>query len=214
MRKALFLTTGLAWLALTGAASAFTVTLSPGPADPQYFEPIPVGESDFTVGTTVWSGTGDTEKGTVPFEYAAPFGMGSSTTTGTTYMAVKAGETETETFATDQTSLTIYWGSIDPGNGLAVTVDGFTLTGADLVAYGASDDGAQGAPNSNQWVTITGLAPFKAAEFTSTTNSFEFSVGSVPEPSTWVMMALGFAGLGYAAFRRNSKKSQMAIGAI
>ena len=28
---------------------------------------------------------------------------------------------------------------------------------------------------------------------------------ATPEPSTWAMMALGFAGLGYAAFRRNSK---------
>ena len=27
-------------------------------------------------------------------------------------------------------------------------------------------------------------------------------VGGVPEPSTWVMMTLGFAGLGFAAFRR------------
>ena len=28
---------------------------------------------------------------------------------------------------------------------------------------------------------------------------------TVPEPSTWAMMALGFIGLGYAAFRRNAK---------
>ena len=35
---------------------------------------------------------------------------------------------------------------------------------------------------------------------------FNFNVdppgGTVPEPSTWAMMLLGFAGLGYAAFRR------------
>ncbi len=29
--------------------------------------------------------------------------------------------------------------------------------------------------------------------------------GGVPEPSTWAMMLVGFAGLGYAAFRRNGK---------
>jgi PEP-CTERM motif len=28
---------------------------------------------------------------------------------------------------------------------------------------------------------------------------------SIPEPSTWIMMALGFAGLGYAAVRRSAK---------
>jgi hypothetical protein len=28
--------------------------------------------------------------------------------------------------------------------------------------------------------------------------------GSVAEPSTWAMMLMGFAGLGYAAFRRHA----------
>jgi hypothetical protein len=37
----------------------------------------------------------------------------------------------------------------------------------------------------------------------SLTNFAETS--TVPEPATWVMMALGFVGLGYAAVRRNSK---------
>jgi hypothetical protein len=38
------------------------------------------------------------------------------------------------------------------------------------------------------------------------------TTSSVPEPSTWVMMALGFAGLGYAAVRRNTKdKAALAI---
>ncbi len=63
-------------------------------------------------------------------------------------------------------------------------------------------------------MTISGLGAFTTVEFHTTRNAFEFSLGSpVPEPSTWAMMALGFAGLGYAAFRRNSK-GQTAIGAI
>jgi PEP-CTERM motif len=34
----------------------------------------------------------------------------------------------------------------------------------------------------------------------------------IPEPSTWVMMVLGFAGLGYAAVRRSSKdRSALAV---
>jgi hypothetical protein len=32
-----------------------------------------------------------------------------------------------------------------------------------------------------------------------------FSQVMIPEAATWVMMALGFAGLGYVAFRRNAK---------
>jgi hypothetical protein len=35
-------------------------------------------------------------------------------------------------------------------------------------------------------------------------------VGSVPEPSTWAMMILGFAGIGFMAYRRKSKPALMA----
>jgi PEP-CTERM motif len=31
------------------------------------------------------------------------------------------------------------------------------------------------------------------------------SVGAVPEPSTWAMMILGFAGLGFAGYRKSRK---------
>ena len=129
--------------------------------------------------------------------------------------------------APPRTSISIYWGSIDasePGtpsagniNSFAITLDGYTLTGVDLVAmYGAHGDGSHTDPLANQWVTISGLEPFTTAEFSSTRNAFEFSLGPttvIPEPSTWAMMALGFAGLGYAAFRRNSK-GQMAASVI
>jgi PEP-CTERM motif len=38
------------------------------------------------------------------------------------------------------------------------------------------------------------------------------NVSSVPEPATWVMLALGFAGLGYAAVRRSAKdKAAIAV---
>jgi hypothetical protein len=35
------------------------------------------------------------------------------------------------------------------------------------------------------------------------------TTGVIPEPATWVMMVIGFAGLGYAAFRRNMKSSSL-----
>jgi hypothetical protein len=35
-------------------------------------------------------------------------------------------------------------------------------------------------------------------------------VAAVPEPSTWAMMLLGFAGVGFMAYRRKSKPSLMA----
>jgi hypothetical protein len=38
----------------------------------------------------------------------------------------------------------------------------------------------------------------------------EEQIAAVPEPSTWAMMILGFAGLGFMAYRRNSKPALMA----
>jgi hypothetical protein len=87
------------------------------------------------------------------------------------------------------------------------------LTGADLQSmFGATADGSHTSPTSNELVTISGLGSFTTATFSSSNNSFEFSIGSgVPETSTWAMMALGFAGLGYVGFRRNTKGRALAI---
>ena len=222
MNKTLLVTTGLAWLGLTGAAGAVTVTLAPGPADPQYFASKAAGENNFTLDGISWSlvsGSASTEKGSVAGQYAAPWGMGTSTTTGTTYMSVQKGGTEEATWATPQTRLSIYWGSIDAMNvdgilnQVSITIDGYTLTGSDLVGLGAIGNGSQSGPANNEWVTITGLGPFTTVDFHDAgKNAFEFSLGSgVPEPSTWAMMAIGFAGLGYAGFRRNSKVRAVAV---
>jgi hypothetical protein len=35
--------------------------------------------------------------------------------------------------------------------------------------------------------------------------------GAVPEPSTWAMMLIGFAGLGYAGFKQTRKSPRFAI---
>jgi PEP-CTERM motif len=37
------------------------------------------------------------------------------------------------------------------------------------------------------------------------------TVGGVPEPSTWAMLLLGFAGLGFAAYRRAGQQASAAI---
>jgi hypothetical protein len=40
--------------------------------------------------------------------------------------------------------------------------------------------------------------------------SANFSVSAVPEPSTWAMMILGFAGIGFVAYRRKLQPALMA----
>jgi hypothetical protein len=46
--------------------------------------------------------------------------------------------------------------------------------------------------------------PFSSASVMSVSNLFS-QIYSGPEPSTWAMMLIGFAGLGYAGWRQRSK---------
>jgi hypothetical protein len=48
---------------------------------------------------------------------------------------------------------------------------------------------------------------FKTGTFDITDDEFDYvlTIGSVPEPSTWALMLLGFAGLGFAGYRRSMK---------
>jgi hypothetical protein len=36
-------------------------------------------------------------------------------------------------------------------------------------------------------------------------------VSAIPEPSTWAMMLIGFAGIGFAAYRRKNKTALQAV---
>jgi hypothetical protein len=44
--------------------------------------------------------------------------------------------------------------------------------------------------------------------------SANFAVTGIPEPPAWAMMALGFVGLGYAAFRRSGKSRRPVTGSL
>jgi PEP-CTERM motif len=75
------------------------------------------------------------------------------------------------------------------GNATDTTPNGFTLfRGSVAGAY------VWTASYTNSNDEISSLEPVSVG-----------SVGSVPEPSTWMMMGLGFAGLGFVAFRRSEK---------
>jgi hypothetical protein len=40
--------------------------------------------------------------------------------------------------------------------------------------------------------------------------ALQVTISAVPEPSTWAMMVLGFAGVGFMAYRRKSRPTLMA----
>jgi hypothetical protein len=101
---------------------------------------------------------------------------------------------------------------------LSLVGDDLVATGRDLTfAYGATDGGilsfqfnftdpgtlfwcnATGGQSAcSQGISLFGFPPTEA----SVTLTDTLVLGSVPEPSTWAMMLLGFAGLGYAGYRR------------
>ncbi len=49
-----------------------------------------------------------------------------------------------------------------------------------------------------------------AYDTTLRADNFSLEISAVPEPATWAMMTLGFAGVGFMAYRRKSKQALMA----
>ena len=77
-------------------------------------------------------------------------------------------------------------------------------------------------PDGYQLYTGTAAAPDFSAlvgtspiinlydEGTSVVGTLTVTVAAVPEPSTWAMMLLGFAGLGVAGYRASRKRAAVA----
>ena len=140
----------------------------------------------------------------------------------TNYMSILGGNSETLTFAATETRFGLYWGSIDAYNSISffsgndaspfLTLTGNTLNAAPPVG----SNGDQSSALTNSYLTFTDLS-FNKIVLASAQNSFEFdnlsyggaehhfSVGSVPEPSTWAMMVLGFVGVGFMTYRRKDR---------
>jgi hypothetical protein len=97
------------------------------------------------------------------------------------------------------------------GNFFGIQDNGIIAVAASYVS-GSSLSSSATFANS----TISGLG-LTAGSYTFTfgsgINSDSVTVqigGAVPEPSTWAMMILGFAGIGFMAYRRKSKPALMA----
>ncbi len=54
-----------------------------------------------------------------------------------------------------------------------------------------------------------GSCSFGVLTIHSTESPITIAVAAVPEPSTWAMMILGFAGVGFMAYRRKTKVSSL-----
>ena len=59
---------------------------------------------------------------------------------------------------------------------------------------------------SMRYPLVDGQGNFGSVVFTTGSSDFEFAVaGGVPEPSTWAMLGLGFAGLAVGGYKRSRR---------
>jgi hypothetical protein len=171
-----------------------------------------------------YSGNGLVVNGSVSGVYAAPFfGPGQDTTN---YVEVGPGnDPEKISYSGPKDFFGLYWGSIDTYNTLDF-YSGSTLvksyTGADILPLTANGNQTSFASNRYVEFFFSGVtydnvvlgssgpcAPNSSCNFPGSTAAFEFDnvATSAPEPATWIMMLLGFAGLGFVAYRRTKKGS-------
>jgi hypothetical protein len=149
---------------------------------------------------------------------AAPFvpsgSPGSGVPTTGNYLSIGAGATETILFTATNNAFGLYWGSIDTYNSIefvnTVTNTTQTFTGNDVLPLPLVPNGGQADFSSNRYVQFTGLEGFNEVILGSTSPAFEIAsisagVSAVPEASTWAMMILGFAGVGFLAYRRKPR---------
>ena len=127
------------------------------------------------------------------------------------YETVLANGLATLTTGNLLTSFSFYLGSPDTYN--SVTFYGLggyqqTLSGAAILGAAVNADGNQGVGRRVSY--DFGAERVTKIEFASTGNSFEFDSlagtiqAAVPEPSTWLMMILGFGGVGALIRRRRA----------
>lgn len=204
----------LLWLSVAGAiafaasaaanASIIIGTNVPG-ADP-YAGPTPTFTFDTIAGTPSFTG-GAVVSGTSA-SHAQPLGS-----TGSYYsVGLDDGTTGVIDLSSygDVFNISLLWGSIDSYNTLEFldSANNVLATfGGDAIRDPAN--GNQTDPDTNRVVTFllsdSDVSAFSKLRLTSNSNAFEIdniAVNVVPEPGSWILMIVGFCGLGLALRRR------------
>jgi hypothetical protein len=125
------------------------------------------------------------------------------------------GDTYEYTFTVPTTApLYFLWSAPPFGDKLTFnfqeTSNGFTYGYRYFSSTSAGSQVVFGVGNFDVYATLSGENdPSLGFEVSSTIPSTPITP-SVPEPSTWAMMILGFAGIGFMAYRRKSKPALMA----
>jgi hypothetical protein len=115
-------------------------------------------------------------------------------------------------------ALTIVWGSPNNDNtltfysGVGGLGTSHAVTTNDLLAAFAPPVGNNQNPGGYLFnFDLTTLGGFDSVKFSTGQTAFEFAfTTAVPEASTWAMMILGFAGVGFMAYRRRNQSAALA----
>jgi hypothetical protein len=152
-----------------------------------------------------YTGQGSVVTGSVSGQTAAPAGD------ATPYLTVAYPAQTGSMLATLGASYNyfgLYWGSIDNYNTLKFYDGGnlvATINGADVIAAGTTL-GDQMAPGANRYVNFFFTdASYDKIEFSTTQYAFEtdnHAYAKVPEPTSFALMGLGLAAVGFVARRR------------
>ena len=166
-----------------------------------FFEPVPNGSGSRTITEQIWSGVPGTPGSVLLNSATFTADSGSGGNLGTTFAGsslITAGTTYFVSFLNTQ--------------GMGVNLGQWTGDGTDsgsTPSAGAMTNlgGWYSSSDNTTWELVPG-----GAYYTTTTGNVSFSepilffegtpIAAVPEPSTWAMMILGFAGLGFMTYRR------------
>jgi hypothetical protein len=98
--------------------------------------------------------------------------------------------------------------------------EAWTMYGSDSTGVGAvltpilsGTDGltSHTLPTGFTYYDFAYTGPTKPGVSNVLLHDFSASISSIPEPSSWVLMALGFGGLGFVAFRRGRRARAIAL---
>jgi hypothetical protein len=182
-----------ATFAFAGAANA-TITITPATGIDTPFDNNDLGSTSGATtenGLTTWSISGSGPSVLVDTSVDSHYKQPGADPNHYVYATSEGGGNDVTIWYTHPVySFDILWGTPDSYN-LITLGNGEQISGDSIPGAG--------------WYLIQDSNPFTSWTASSSGVAFEFDLNNVPEPSTWAMMGLGFAALGFAAFRRSNK---------
>ena len=215
MKQALYIGAGAALAVMVGfssGASASVITVDSGPSSNLSANPL-------QPAVDTWSGA--------VIEHGQPSGTQSNPgwdpfgSNDTTHDWFNIGEQNGfVNFNLSGNALNIVWGS--PNDNNTVTFySGAGESGSIIGSVSTSDLGVANTRDPGGYlISFSTSTDFESVRFSTGPTAFEFAftagatttnVSPVPEPSTWAMLILGFAGVGFMAYRRKSNGSALRI---